>query len=148
MNKIFFGGARSQDGKRGSWGKPLLPQPLTWEVVQPGWGQPDIRQPARDFVWGYLQSLLSQVEPVLYTEKGFRLLADLADEDLDGWKREVVLMQVKTLVCPSYLVSMFLCLWGLNFVGCDLKRQKSHPSFLPQYLVRSQFFSYFGHSGK
>ena len=54
--------------------------------------------------------MLSQVVPVLYTEKGFRLLADLADEDLDGWKREVVLMQVKTLVCPSYLVSMFLCL--------------------------------------
>ena len=44
------------------------------------------------------------------TEKGFRLLADLADEDLDGWKREVDLMQVKNLVCPSYLVSMFLCL--------------------------------------
>ena len=51
--------------------------------------------------------MLSQVVPVLYTEKGFRLLADLADEDLGGWKREVVLMQVKTLVCPSYLVSMF-----------------------------------------
>ena len=59
---------------------------------------------------GCLQSLLSQVVPVLYTEKGFRLLADLADEDLDGWKREVDLMQVKTLACPSYLVSMFLCL--------------------------------------
>ena len=54
-----------------------------------------------------LQSLLSQVVPVLYTEECFRLLADLADEDLDGWKREVVLMQVKTLVCPSYLVTMF-----------------------------------------
>ena len=45
-----------------------------------------------------------------YTEECFRLLADLADEDLGGWKREVDLMQVKTLVCPSYLVSMFLCL--------------------------------------
>ena len=54
-----------------------------------------------------LQSLLSQVVPVLYTEKGFRLLADLADEDLDGWRREVDLMQVKTLVCPSYRVPMF-----------------------------------------
>ena len=54
-----------------------------------------------------LQSLLSQVVPVLYTEEGFRLLADLADEDLGGWRREVDLMQVKTLACPSYLVSMF-----------------------------------------
>ena len=35
------------------------------------------------------------MEPLLYTEKGFRLLADLADEDLGGWKREVVLMQVR-----------------------------------------------------
>ena len=83
------------------------------------------------------------MEPVLYTEKGFRLLADLADEDLDGWKREVDLMQVKDLACPSYLVSMFSFLSGLHFVGCDLKRQKSHPSFLPQHrtvLVKSQFF--------
>ena len=91
------------------------------------------------------------MEPVLYTEKGFRLLADLADEDLDGWKREVDLMQVKDLACPSYLVSMFSFLSGLHFVGCDLKRQKSHPSFLPQHrtdLVRSHFFSYFlVHSG-
>ena len=39
-----------------------------------------------------------------------RLLADLADEDLEGWRKEVDLMQVKNLVCPSYLVSMFLCL--------------------------------------
>ena len=54
--------------------------------------------------------MLSQVVPVLYTEKGFRLLADLVDEDLDGWRKEVDLMQVKTLACPSYLVSMFLCL--------------------------------------
>ena len=51
--------------------------------------------------------MLSQVVPVLYTEEGFRLLADLADEDRGGWKREVFMMQVRTSVYPSYLVPMF-----------------------------------------